>query len=85
MLVCPKREVKRVADLTAEEISDLWITAQKVGSRLECHHKASSLTFTIQASLLQLDSNFNVIHGFSHFSVVVSFILDIHHVVWNVV
>nr|CAN79470.1 hypothetical protein VITISV_016936 [Vitis vinifera] len=43
-----KREVKRFADLTADEISDLWLTAQKVGSRLECHHKASSVTFTIQ-------------------------------------
>ncbi|XP_010650789.1 bifunctional bis(5'-adenosyl)-triphosphatase/adenylylsulfatase FHIT [Vitis vinifera] len=48
VLICPRREVKRFADLTADEISDLWLTAQKVGSRLECHHKASSVTFTIQ-------------------------------------
>ncbi|XP_059429844.1 bifunctional bis(5'-adenosyl)-triphosphatase/adenylylsulfatase FHIT isoform X3 [Corylus avellana] len=48
VLVCPRREVKRFVDLTADEISDLWLTAQKVGSQLEHYHKASSLTFTIQ-------------------------------------
>ncbi|PPS13648.1 hypothetical protein GOBAR_AA06931 [Gossypium barbadense] len=42
------REVKRFADLTVEETQDLWLTAQKIGGRLECFHKASSLTFTIQ-------------------------------------
>ncbi|EXB57582.1 Werner syndrome ATP-dependent helicase-like protein [Morus notabilis] len=42
------REVKRFVDLTAEETSDLWITAQKVGRQLESYHKASSLTFAIQ-------------------------------------
>ncbi|KAK3025834.1 hypothetical protein RJ639_041282 [Escallonia herrerae] len=42
------REVKRFVDLTTDETSDLWITAKKVGSRLEYHHKASSLTFAIQ-------------------------------------
>ncbi|XP_050140717.1 bifunctional bis(5'-adenosyl)-triphosphatase/adenylylsulfatase FHIT [Malus sylvestris] len=48
VLVCPRREVKRFVDLTADETSDLWITAQKVGSRLESYHKASSLTLAIQ-------------------------------------
>ncbi|XP_024020417.1 bifunctional bis(5'-adenosyl)-triphosphatase/adenylylsulfatase FHIT isoform X4 [Morus notabilis] len=48
VLVCPRREVKRFVDLTAEETSDLWITAQKVGRQLESYHKASSLTFAIQ-------------------------------------
>ncbi|XP_062016085.1 bifunctional bis(5'-adenosyl)-triphosphatase/adenylylsulfatase FHIT-like [Rosa rugosa] len=48
VLVCPRREVKRFADLTVDETSDLWITAQKVGSRLESYHKATSLTLTIQ-------------------------------------
>ncbi|KAK3039863.1 hypothetical protein RJ639_028256 [Escallonia herrerae] len=43
-----RREVKRFVDLTTDETSDLWITAKKVGSRLEHHHKASSLTFAIQ-------------------------------------
>ncbi|PON69535.1 Histidine triad (HIT) protein [Parasponia andersonii] len=48
VLVCPRREVKRFVDLTADETTDLWITAQKVGGQLESYHKASSLTFTIQ-------------------------------------
>uniref|UniRef100_A0A0E0BEP3 Uncharacterized protein n=1 Tax=Oryza glumipatula TaxID=40148 RepID=A0A0E0BEP3_9ORYZ len=46
--VCPKREVKRFADLSSNEISDLWVTAKEVGIRLEQYHKASSLTFAIQ-------------------------------------
>ncbi|KDP45662.1 hypothetical protein JCGZ_17269 [Jatropha curcas] len=46
--VCPRREVKRFAELTADETSDLWLAAQKIGSRLESHHKATSLTLTIQ-------------------------------------
>ncbi|KAK4274952.1 hypothetical protein QN277_018105 [Acacia crassicarpa] len=48
VLICPKREVKRFVDLTADETSDLWLTAQKVGRQLENYHKASSLTFAIQ-------------------------------------
>lgn len=48
VLIIPKREVKRVVDLTADETSDLWLMAQKVGKQLESYHKASSLTFTIQ-------------------------------------
>ncbi|EPS62125.1 hypothetical protein M569_12669, partial [Genlisea aurea] len=48
VLVCPRRIVKRFVDLSAEETTDLWFTAQKIGNQLETHHKASSLTFTIQ-------------------------------------
>lgn len=48
MLVCPRREVKRFVDLTPEETSDLWISAQKIGKQLESYHKASSLTLAIQ-------------------------------------
>ncbi|GJM88145.1 hypothetical protein PR202_ga04172 [Eleusine coracana subsp. coracana] len=44
----PKREVKRFADLSSDETSDLWITAKEVGTRLEQYHKASSLTFAVQ-------------------------------------
>ncbi|MED6196770.1 hypothetical protein PIB30_050479 [Stylosanthes scabra] len=44
----PAVPAKRVADLTAEEIADLWMIAQKVGRQLESYHKASSLTFCIQ-------------------------------------
>eukprot|EP00258_Populus_trichocarpa_P030990 XP_024447009.1 bifunctional bis(5'-adenosyl)-triphosphatase/adenylylsulfatase FHIT [Populus trichocarpa] len=48
VLVCPRREVKRFVDLTADETSDLWFTAKKVGSQLERFHSATSLTFAIQ-------------------------------------
>ncbi|XP_031405618.1 bifunctional bis(5'-adenosyl)-triphosphatase/adenylylsulfatase FHIT isoform X2 [Punica granatum] len=48
VLVCPRREVKRFVDLTAEETNDLWLAAKKIGGQLEIFHKASSLTFTIQ-------------------------------------
>ncbi|CAN0876828.1 Bifunctional bis(5'-adenosyl)-triphosphatase/adenylylsulfatase FHIT, partial [Linum grandiflorum] len=44
----PLLPVKRFGDLTAAETSDLWLTAQKVGSQLELFHKATSLTFAIQ-------------------------------------
>ncbi|CAH8280084.1 unnamed protein product [Arabidopsis lyrata] len=48
VLVCPRRLVPRFTDLTADETSDLWLTAQKVGSKLENFHNASSLTLAIQ-------------------------------------
>ncbi|KAE9598866.1 putative bis(5'-adenosyl)-triphosphatase [Lupinus albus] len=48
VLICPKREAKRVADLSADEITEMWIIAQKLGRQLESYHKASSLTFVIQ-------------------------------------
>ncbi|XP_024967694.1 bifunctional bis(5'-adenosyl)-triphosphatase/adenylylsulfatase FHIT-like [Cynara cardunculus var. scolymus] len=48
VLVCPKREVKRFADLTIEETIDLWVTAKRISNLLENYHNASSLTFTIQ-------------------------------------
>ncbi|KAF3659435.1 Bis(5'-adenosyl)-triphosphatase [Capsicum annuum] len=43
-----RREIQRFAELTTDETSDLWLTAQKVGKQLESYHKASSLTFAIQ-------------------------------------
>ncbi|XP_073023093.1 bifunctional bis(5'-adenosyl)-triphosphatase/adenylylsulfatase FHIT-like isoform X1 [Primulina eburnea] len=48
VLVCPRREVKRFLELSADETSDIWLTAQKVGCQLESYHNASSLTFAIQ-------------------------------------
>ncbi|XP_060964842.1 bifunctional bis(5'-adenosyl)-triphosphatase/adenylylsulfatase FHIT-like [Cannabis sativa] len=48
VLVCPKREVKRFADLTIDETNDLWTIAHKISAPLQTYHKASSLTFTIQ-------------------------------------
>ncbi|OEL38608.1 Bifunctional bis(5'-adenosyl)-triphosphatase/adenylylsulfatase FHIT [Dichanthelium oligosanthes] len=44
----PLLPVKRFADLSSDETSDLWVTAKEVGVRLEQYHKASSLTYAIQ-------------------------------------
>ncbi|KAJ3680981.1 hypothetical protein LUZ60_015470 [Juncus effusus] len=44
----PLLPVKRYVDLTNEEVSDLWISAKKIGAKMEQFHKASSLTLTIQ-------------------------------------
>ncbi|KAM0941124.1 putative histidine triad (HIT) protein [Dioscorea sansibarensis] len=44
----PVVPVKRFVDLTADETTDLWLIAKKIGDQLESYHKASSLTFTIQ-------------------------------------
>ncbi|XP_038980806.1 bifunctional bis(5'-adenosyl)-triphosphatase/adenylylsulfatase FHIT-like isoform X1 [Phoenix dactylifera] len=51
VLVCPGREVKRFVDLSADETSDLWLTAKEVGDHLERYHEASSLTFAILAQV----------------------------------
>ncbi|RHN67989.1 putative bis(5'-adenosyl)-triphosphatase [Medicago truncatula] len=48
VLICPKREVKRVADLTDDENVELWRIAHKLGRQLESYHNATSLTFCIQ-------------------------------------
>ncbi|KAG0631076.1 hypothetical protein M758_1G225700 [Ceratodon purpureus] len=38
----------RFLDLTPEETADLWLTAQRVGQKIEPFFKATSLTFAIQ-------------------------------------
>lgn len=48
VLVSPRRVVHRFLDLTPEEVSDLWLTAQRVGQKIEPFFKATSLTFAIQ-------------------------------------
>ncbi|GER54994.1 bis(5'-adenosyl)-triphosphatase-like protein [Striga asiatica] len=49
-----------VPDLTADEVSDLWLSAQKIGSRLETYHKASSLTYAIQIDLKEKELKQNL-------------------------
>lgn len=51
VLISPVRVVQRFAELTPEEVSDLWSLAQLVGKTLEPHYKASSLTLAIQVRL----------------------------------
>jgi len=48
VLVAPKRPTPRVADLTSEEVGDLFCLAQCVGAKLEKHFCAEALTLTIQ-------------------------------------
>jgi hypothetical protein len=51
VLISPKRVVKRFAELTSDEVADMWGLAQLVGKTLEPHYKASSLTLAIQVWL----------------------------------
>ena len=48
VLVIPKRIISRFQDLTAEEVEDLWRSAQEIGKVIEREYSAESLTFTIQ-------------------------------------
>ena len=48
VLVVTRRIIKRFESLTEDEIVDVWTLAKKVGSALEKHHGATSLTYAIQ-------------------------------------
>ena len=48
VLLLPKRKVERFRDLTAEELSDLFLAVQRVSNVIEDVHKASSLTMAVQ-------------------------------------
>ncbi|XP_072845425.2 bis(5'-adenosyl)-triphosphatase isoform X1 [Pogona vitticeps] len=48
VLVCPLRPVERFRDLHPEEISDLFLTAQRVGNVVEQHFGGTSLTISVQ-------------------------------------
>ncbi|EAL93464.1 hypothetical protein KXX16_001461 [Aspergillus fumigatus] len=48
VLVSPRRRVPRVADLTAAETSDLFLTVQRVGRMVERVYGASSLNIAVQ-------------------------------------
>lgn len=48
MLISPKRVLRRFADLSPDEVADMWTLAQQVGSAVEGHYKAGSLTLAIQ-------------------------------------
>jgi diadenosine tetraphosphate (Ap4A) HIT family hydrolase len=48
VLVAPRRPAPRFADLTAEEVADLWLLAQRVGSGVLRHFGGDALTLTIQ-------------------------------------
>ncbi|KAG1671713.1 hypothetical protein FOA52_007505 [Chlamydomonas sp. UWO 241] len=48
VLVSPKRVLKRFSDLSVAEVADLWALVQRVGSAVETHLGANSLTLAIQ-------------------------------------
>uniref|UniRef100_A0A8C8SXW8 Bis(5'-adenosyl)-triphosphatase n=1 Tax=Pelusios castaneus TaxID=367368 RepID=A0A8C8SXW8_9SAUR len=48
VLVCPLRPVERFRDLRAEEVADLFQTAQRVGNVVEKHFHGTSLTISVQ-------------------------------------
>lgn len=47
-LVISRRVATRFTDLTSTEASDLWLSAQAVGRKLEKQYSATALTFAIQ-------------------------------------
>eukprot|EP01083_Nonionella_stella_P307495 1081029_1 len=47
-LVMPRRVVERVADLTTEELCDLWVLARRVSGILTKAYSAGSFSFCIQ-------------------------------------
>jgi bis(5'-adenosyl)-triphosphatase len=47
-LVIPKRVVKRFPDLTPEEVTDLWLSAQKIAPALEKFYNCTATTYAIQ-------------------------------------
>ncbi|CAI7863869.1 unnamed protein product [Closterium sp. NIES-54] len=48
VLVLPRHVVPRYKDMTPQEVTDMWLLAQKIGQAFEPHHGCSSSTFTIQ-------------------------------------
>lgn len=48
VLVSPMRVVKRFTDLTADEVSDLFCSTQKIAEVVEREFKGTSLTISIQ-------------------------------------
>eukprot|EP01023_Acetabularia_acetabulum_P046033 TRINITY_DN4703_c0_g1_i2.p1 TRINITY_DN4703_c0_g1~~TRINITY_DN4703_c0_g1_i2.p1 ORF type:complete len:148 (-),score=28.64 TRINITY_DN4703_c0_g1_i2:115-558(-) len=48
ILISPKRVLKQYADLSKEEVVDVWHLAQKISNVLQQHHSADSLTISVQ-------------------------------------
>lgn len=48
VLVCPLRPVPRIKDLTPEEVTDLFLTLQKVARVIERTFKGDALNIAIQ-------------------------------------
>lgn len=63
VLVCPIRRVSRVNELTAAEVTDLFLTVQRVGRMVERVFEASSLNIAIQDGI---DAGQSVPHVHAH-------------------
>lgn len=48
VLVCPRRVVSRVSEMTEEEAADFYGSVQKVARAVEKHYKADALNIAIQ-------------------------------------
>lgn len=48
VLIVPKRVVPRLADLEANEVSDLFLSVQHIGKVLEDVYKARAMTVSLQ-------------------------------------
>ena len=48
VLFIPRRVVRRAAELTSDEITDLWLLAHRCAPKLEAHFGASAVTFAVQ-------------------------------------
>jgi bis(5'-adenosyl)-triphosphatase len=48
VLVTPKRVCSRFADMTSEEVSDLWLTVHHISPILERHYGCTALNLAIQ-------------------------------------
>lgn len=55
----PKRVVPRLADLEANEVSDLFLSVQHIGKVLEDVYKARAMTVSLQVG----NSKGNRVHG----------------------
>ena len=53
VLVSPIREAPRFSDLSTEEVSDLFISTQKVSDVIQKEYKATSLSIAIQVNNTQ--------------------------------
>lgn len=63
VLVCPRRVAPRLSDLTSDEVSDLFLTVQRVGRMVEHVYKASSLNVAMQDGV---DAGQSVPHVHAH-------------------
>ncbi|KAJ9210365.1 hypothetical protein DTO166G4_8013 [Paecilomyces variotii] len=63
VLVSPRRRVPRVADLTPDEATDLFLTVRRVGRMVERVYSASSLNIAIQDGV---DAGQSVPHVHTH-------------------